>query len=328
MPRLRQLENVDYRVLVTGSRGKSSVVRLLHAAFESIGIESWARITGVEPRELQPSGERLIQRTAGAHVEEMRWWLKRLSPTAGAVVLENSAVTPEFQGLAAQWLKPDITVFTNDAADHQEAWGSEPRAAAVVLAESVPEAGQVVLPASLENDSVLTRLLERRSCSLFFAPRAGENPTDVKSINLGLAVEVIRRLGLPDEPALAAMESHSGDCYDFRVVNRGGAELALAFSANDLSSTRKLFDSLGWDPMETCLVYNHRRDRPERFRAFAEWLRPGNWRDRLIIGDRPPGLRAAGFRKLKDGKSLESLFKPGDRVFGCGNIAGLPLTLY
>ena len=327
MPGLKHLEKVKHRVLVTGSRGKSSVVRLLHAGFAASGIDSRARITGVEPRELHSSGERLIQRAAGAHVEEMRWWLKRQSPSTGVVVLENSAVTPEFQGLAAKWLNPDITVFTNDVPDHQEAWGNAPRAAAAVLTESVPLEGQVVLPESLESDDVLTGLLERRSCRLHFAPPAGQKLTDIKATNLGLALAVIRRLGLPEAPALAAMDSLSGDCYDFRVVNRGGVEFALAFSANDLTSTQKLFDSLAWDRSETSLVYNHRCDRPERFRAFSTWLRSGQWRDWLIIGDRPPGLRARGFRKLQ-GKNLAGLFEPGTRVFGCGNIAGLPLTLY
>ena len=58
------------KILVTGSRGKSSIVRLLHAAFAAAGNETWARITGVVPRELGPDGERTLERAAGGHVDE------------------------------------------------------------------------------------------------------------------------------------------------------------------------------------------------------------------------------------------------------------------
>ena len=112
------------RVLVTGSRGKSSVVRLLHAGLNATGIPTWSRITGTDPRQLEPDGERSIERAAGAHVEEMRWWLGKLPADTQAVVLENSAIAPELQHLAGAWLQPQITVLTNTLPDHQEAWGA------------------------------------------------------------------------------------------------------------------------------------------------------------------------------------------------------------
>ena len=62
----------SHRILVTGSRGKSSLVRLLCAGLEACGVSPWGRITGVLPRQIGPGGERLIERTAPAHVEEMR----------------------------------------------------------------------------------------------------------------------------------------------------------------------------------------------------------------------------------------------------------------
>jgi len=111
------------RVLVTGSRGKSSIVRLLHAGMHAAGLRAYARITGVIPRELGPDGIRVISRSAGAHVEEMRWWLRQLPSSAQGIILENSAITADFQALAGCWLRPDVTVLANTLADHQELWG-------------------------------------------------------------------------------------------------------------------------------------------------------------------------------------------------------------
>ena len=328
MPRLNRLHSIGHRVLVTGSRGKSSVVRLLHAAFHSAGIEAWARITGVEPRELGPSGERLIDRSAGAHVEEMRWWLQRVPRSAGAVVLENSAVTPDFQGLAGQWLGPGLTVLTSVVPDHQEAWGPDAASAAQVLCGGIPGGGAVVAPLALQNDGYLLGLLRQRRCRVVFAePSPGEG-NDAVSLNRGLAIEAARQCGLPENESREAFEKLAPDRFDFRVVKRGGAQVALAFSANDPDSTRAAFESLGWRPSETRLVYNHRKDRPERYRAFSSWLRSGHWREVMVVGDRPPGLKAPGYFGMRAGEGLGDLLRPGDRVFGCGNIAGLPLELY
>jgi len=316
------------KILVTGSRGKSSIVRLLHAAIKDAGLQTYARITGVIPREIGPHGSRTISRSAGAHVEEMRWWLKRLPSSAQGIILENSAISPEFQHLAGRWLGPDITILCNALPDHQEVWGPTTACAAEVLISGIPRGGMLVLPENLETDKYLLTLLEQRTCQLVFSeptPAAGE---DFRAINLGLALATVERLGFATAPALKTMLQVQADSYDFSVINYAGAELAMAFSANDISSTRTLFRSLSWSKQETRLIYNHRADRPGRFRSFVDWLDNRPWREVLIIGDKPgKSTTSARYMKIKNKDELLCLFKPGERIFGCGNIAGLPLSL-
>ena len=317
------------RVLVTGSRGKSSVVRLLQAAFSACGLESRARITGVVPRELGPGGERLIERAAGGHVGEMRWWLRGLPSSTEAVILENSAIAPELQDLAGRWLDPDLTLFTSAVPDHQEAWGPGSKAAAAALADGVPAGGAVILPSALEEDTWLRGLFARRDCRPEFAPPLEVDADGYRAVNQGLALAAGRRLGLDEAVASKAMKALAPDGYDFRLARRDGADWALAFSANDITSTRSLFDDLGWNEAETRLIYNHRRDRPLRLKSYAAWLGKRPWREVLIVGDRParcPG--GARFWRLRGPGALLALGRPGDRLFGCGNIAGSPLDLY
>jgi len=316
------------RVLVNGSRGKSSIVRLLHTAMHAAGLQSYARITGVVPRELGPQGSRTISRSAGAHVEEMRWWLRRLPSSAQAVILENSAINADFQGLAARWLRPDVTVLTNTLPDHQELWGSSNACAARVLVAGIPKNSRLILPADLESDSFLMELLRSRLCQLTFAEPATEAGDNYHAINVGLALAALKYLGLETAPALEVMLGLPPDRYDFHVASYGGAEVAMAFSVNDITSTRNLFRSLMWSPGETRLIYNHRADRPGRFRSFIDWLGQSHWREVLIIGDRPkrPPV-SARYMNIKSEQGLLRLFQPGDRVFGCGNIAGVPLSL-
>jgi len=316
------------RVLVTGSRGKSSVVRLLHAVMQAEGLQAYARITGVVPRELGPDGTRTISRSAGAHVEEMRWWLRQLPASTQGIVLENSAIAPDFQALAGRWLKPDVTVLANTLPDHQELWGPTAACAAEVLAGGVPRQGRVVLPACLEDDRHLMDLLARRQCRPIFAEPAGSVEKHYHATNLGLALCAAEHLGFAPGPALQRMLRVPPDRYDFRVANCGGAEVAMAFSANDITSTLELFHSLLWSPGETRLIYNHRADRPGRLHSFIDWLGQPGWREVLIIGDRPAKHPAcARYMQIKNEQSLLRLFEPGDRIFGCGNIAGIPLSL-
>ena len=313
---------------MTGSRGKSSTVRLLHAAMQDAGLQSYARITGVVPRELGPDGTRTISRSSGAHVEEMRWWLRDLPISAEAVVLENSAITPDLQDLAGRWLRPDITILTNTLPDHQELWGPSNASAAEVLVAGIPKQGQVILPVGFQADRHLLNLLRRRGCQIVFAGPAAAVEEHHRAVNLGLALTALEYLGLATAPAFKAMLGLPPDRYDFHVANCGGAEVAMAFSANDIASTRALFHSLKWSPGETRLIYNHRTDRPGRFRSFVGWLSQSRWREVLIIGDRPrknPG--STRYLKIKDEQGLMRLFQPGDRIFGCGNVAGLPLSL-
>jgi hypothetical protein len=316
------------RILVTGSRGKSSIVRLLYAAMQAAGLKTYARITGVVPRELGPDGVRTILRATGAHVGEMRWWLRQLPASAQAIVLENSAITAEFQALGGRWLRPDVTVLANTLPDHQELWGPSADCAVGVLVAGIPEQGRVVIPAGLQSDNHLMELLGRRRCRVVFAEPANAVVQAYRDINLGLALATLGQLGLAGAPALRAMLAVPPDRYDFHVSLCGGAQVAMAFSANDITSTRVLFDSLKWLPEETRLIYNHRADRPGRFKSFVDWLGQSRWREVLVIGDKPrihPGF--ARYLKIKSGLDLAGLFQPGDRIFGCGNIAGVPLSL-
>lgn len=316
------------RVLVTGSRGKSSIVRYLHAAMQDAGLQSYARITGVAPRELGPEKTQTISRSSGAHVEEMRWWLKGLPASVQGIVLENSAITPDLQGLAGRWLQPEITVLSNVLPDHQEVWGPTSECAAKVLTSGIPRESQVLIPDDLKSDLYLLELLKQRGCKVNFAEPVVEAGANYQANNLGLALAAIERLGFAKAPALQSMLDLQQDKYDFGVVNNGGAELAMAFSANDISSTRTLFRSLSWSEEETRLIYNHRMDRPARFQSFLDWLNNTRWREVLVIGDKPKMKHcSARYLPIKSAEGLLQLFKPGDRIFGCGNIAGLPMAL-
>lgn len=304
------VSDIGYRILVTGSRGKSSLVRLIFAGISAKGLNARGRITGVLPRELLPGCERVIVRNSPGHIEEMRWWLKQIPRGTEAVIMENSAVSPELQPLAARWLKPTLVVWTNAREDHQEIWGKGREAAEDALLRGIPEGVPLVVGSEIAASRRLLKILELKGSPLTVA----ESHEDFRLANLSLAKKALEVIGLSGAEADRAMELLPPDVGDFRIFfTNGGASLAAAFSANDIASTELLFSSLGWKEKETTLLFSDRADRPERRASFGAFFKRG-WREVIIAG----GSAGPG--------ELRGLIR-GKQVFGCGNIAGAPLEL-
>lgn len=276
----------NIRILVTGTRGKSSLVRLLHAGLLSLGLKAYARITGVLPRSITPEGIRIIHRDSPVNFREMLWWLKSLPPDAEAVIMENSAVNPEFQPAAAKWLKPTLTVITNTRPDHQDAWGYGKDSARLVIMQGVPENVPVISGKDMP-----------------VCP-------DYREQNIALALEALRLSG--SEVSREVLENVPPDVADFRILGDGEELTACAFSANDVESTEMLFALTGWDSREVTLLYHHRPDRTARLKVFMKWIHSREWRDIVMTNSREPF-------------SFEEWRKNRGKIFACGNVAGWPL---
>lgn len=329
-------DSVPIRILVTGTRGKSSLVRLLHAGLCACGLAVYARITGVLPRELSPSGCRTIRRTAPAHVREMRWWLAQVPPDADAVVMENSAVAPDLQEAAGAWLRPTLVVWTTLRSDHEEAWGPGREGAARALARGVPR-GVPVAGGAETACPELTSLLWERGCTLAVPPHPAPRAPH-REENRALALHALALCGLSAErlgTARQAMEALPPDVADFRVLEDGDGLLAAAFSANDVESTERLLAETGWNPSETTLLYHHRPDRVARLFGFLPWIASRPWRETVFTRARKPFLelpigRAARLpweEGIGDADSFEE-WRRGrgqEKIFACGNVAGWPL---
>ena len=94
---LKALWAIPMRVLVTGTRGKSSTVRLIHAALTAGGIPTIGKMTGTSSRELDTLGKeyhtnRVGQVSVLEVLETVHRNMKRKGPQPKAVVLECMAV--------------------------------------------------------------------------------------------------------------------------------------------------------------------------------------------------------------------------------------------
>lgn len=147
---LTALWAIPIRVLVTGTRGKSSTVRLIHAALTAGGIPTIGKMTGTSSRELDTLGREFRTNRVGQVsvlevLETVHRNMKREGPPPKAVVLECMAVSPDLiEFLSKRIVKPDVVVITNALWDHLEEEGTSLEAIAVSLSLALPGAQLMV----------------------------------------------------------------------------------------------------------------------------------------------------------------------------------------
>lgn len=313
-----------YRVLVTGTRGKSTATRYLAAAFRSIGISCSARITGTVPTVIEGGVSRYISRSCPGHIDEMKWWLDRIPTGTLAVVAENSAVSPEIQPIAARWIKPALIVWTTLLPDHFEHWGPSLSGARRALLAGIPCGSRVLLGMGASSDRKLFEQLLQKKCRVFIAPGGSsslkEQFEDIARCSLDI-------MGL--DGSMASFNEIPPDPHEFRVARTSsGSLIAWAFSSNDPDTAMSLFRTLGWKPEETAFLFNHRKDRPSRLASHLPIMKDLPWKSVSISGDN--FFFPFGLTRMNMITPIEiALFAEGSggKVFGCGNVRGLPFPV-
>ena len=140
----RNLRQIPIRIHVNGTRGKSSVARLIAAGLRNAGQRTCCKTTGTLPRMIMPDGsEYPVFRPAKANViEQIRIVAAAAEINADALVLECMALIPSLQWLCEDKLvRATHAVITNAREDHLDVMGPGGRDVALALAGMVPVGG-------------------------------------------------------------------------------------------------------------------------------------------------------------------------------------------
>ncbi len=321
----RALAAVPIRIHVNGTRGKSTVTRLVWAALRNAGIPVLARCTGTAARLLSPDGsERPWSRRGLANIrEELRLLLMARRMGARALVVECMAVQPELQWIAErEMIRATHGVITNVRTDHTDSLGRSLEQVAAGLSNTVPLRSTLIL-----GDPCCASLLERRAEALntdvlhaepiedseVLLPNENQLPAWLIE-NRKTALAVTRRLGIADETALEGMARYlpdAGAAASGFISLRGRQVPWLnATAANDPESFELLVNE--WLPRQDdgtlvrkILIFNHRADRELRLMEFCTASRtfadaPAVW----ITGDRPSWQLRCRLRGSRLGKPL------------------------
>ncbi len=302
----RHLQNVraiPTRIHVNGTRGKSSVTRLIAAGLRAGGIRTFAKTTGTEPRMIFPDGrEEHIPRPGRANIiEQLKVFRRAAREESQAIVVECMALQPHIQWLAEHRIvKSTVGVITNVRADHLDVMGPTVADVARFLSATIPPGGVLF---TAEHD--LLPILEERAAAVgarvIASAESEVTDAEIRSFgyvehreNVALALRVAAHCGVAREAALEGMRRCTPDPGVLRVHRiryfQKEIEFANAFAANDRDSTLMIFRRLGLGThadRRNIVIFNSRGDRIQRAEQFADMIAAdmGNVDTVILAGD-------------------------------------------
>lgn len=285
----RALCKIPVRVHVNGTRGKSSVTRLIAGGLREKGIITCAKTTGTLARIILPDGsEYPVFRPSGARlIEQVRIVSTAASYHAQALVIECMALQPSLQWLSeSRLVKATHGVITNARADHLDVMGPQEKDVAFALAGTTPvkaklfTAESTYLPifgrTAQDRETQLIHVDHGEISALTDEEMAQFSYVEHKE-NVALALRVCLDLGVDRDTALKGMWKTSPDpgATTIHQIRFFGRRIIFVngFAANDPESTDRLWNMALErfpDVGKRIVIFNCRADRPFRSQQFGE----------------------------------------------------------
>jgi gamma-polyglutamate synthase len=348
------LKKLRVRIHVNGTRGKSSVTRLIAGGLRGGGLKVFAKTTGTKPRMIFVDGSEIpVLRVGKANIIEQ----KRIVARAGRedaeyFVTECMGVQPPLQTiLEKKFIKSHVGVITNARGDHLDEMGPTLACVAASLCNSIPTNGHLFTAEETYLDIIQARAAMLNTQVHKSDPKSISD-SDMRGFtylehkdNVALALSVCQHLGVSKENALRGMQQANADpgvLRRYKIETNGKSiEFVNAFAANDPDSYKIIWDMLRIhrEPDKILIVLlNSRKDRIQRSEQMGEFIATELDADHFVItGELTHALVARSIScglphdKIDDlgSKSLETIFnrivsltEKKSLVFGIGNVVG------
>ncbi|MBT7311769.1 poly-gamma-glutamate synthase PgsB [bacterium] len=341
---------IKLRVHVNGSRGKSSVARLITAGLQAGGLQVCTKTTGSAARFIHVDGtETPVVRHSPPNIrEQLRVFRQAAREKADVLVLECMAVRPDLQWICEHKIvKATCGVITNVRPDHLEVQGPRLEDVCDSLGGTVPR-GTVLVTAEEKFGDRLKSIAKRRGSQFKITDPKSVTDEDLSKFsyhefadNVSLALDACEECGidrakalsgmhkvLPDVGALTILPCISGD-KKFDFVN--------AFAANDPESSIAVWKRLGYHKTGAVALYNNRADRMRRAKDMAPIFVEGAVPEKLVVVGEATSAICELFARSGADKNMiidlggknaaeicDELFEiaNGSTVVGLGNIGG------
>lgn len=282
----RNLKKISIRIMVNGTRGKSTVTRLIGAGIKAGGYKVLVKTTGTKPRMvINNSFEFPVIRPGKPNIKEQIAIVRRaVQEGVNVLVLENMSIRPDLQWVEeSKIVAPNIVAITNVRSDHLDVMGPTLKDVAINFIKAVPKGAQVIT-AEKGQFAILRETAQKMGLKAHQAEEAeiteeemGRFPYVEHRENVALALEVCKQLGIKKELALREMYNYLPDpgiLKGFQLEMEGKkVTLYNALAANDPDSTFIIYERIGRPKEKFYLIVNCRADRIDRSLQMADLIR-------------------------------------------------------
>lgn len=356
------LNSIPIRIHVNGTRGKSSLTRLIAGALREHGLKTFAKTTGTLPRMIMEDGrEYPIYRPSRANIiEQLRIVSLAANHEAATLVIECMAVQPYLQALTElKFIRATHGVITNVRPDHLDVMGPSERDVVRALLGTTPDTGKLFTTEWDYIGEFRAACSDRKSELYIVKPEEVEAISDEDMAgftyvehreNVALALSVCSSLGVPRNVALrgmwkarpdpGVMSEHELDFFGRRILFVNG------FAANDPESSERIWRMAlerHSNLNRKIMIISARADRPDRSKQLGEALPAWPQADHYILMGTGVYVLfrtavAAGVDSSKflyaEGMTVDRIFEEivglsgrSALVMGIGNIVGQGLEL-
>ncbi len=338
---------------VNGTRGKSSVTRLIAAGLRANYKNVLAKTTGSAPVFIFEDGNEVpIQRPYGANIKE-QIKIIRYAANRGVeyLVLECMAVTPEYQWVSEHaMVKADISVLTNSRLDHLDVMGPGLKNVTLSLCNTIPIDG-ITFTSEKKMLPIIKKQAAKLNSKVLYADETRvplEKLGNFNHIehreNVALALDVCEYCKIDREKALEKMykaKPDIGAAEIFTYIHKDKKIFFVhSFAANDPESTKFLIDYVRQIHLHldcVAIVLNTRADRMFRSKQLLQMMPQIEFNELYLIGDQPQTVKKHALKKgLPLSKihplgwitgemiieQIEKLKSKEILLFGIGNIGG------
>ena len=304
----RYRKKIPLVIHVNGTRGKSSVTRLIAAGLQAGNIRTIAKTTGSAPRIILENGNEIpIVRYFGANIKEQLKIFRFASRrNIDALVLECMAINPEYQWITEQKMtKSDIGVITNIRLDHLDLMGPGIKNVAYSICNTLPKNGNA-FTCEQKLFPFMKKVSDRQNIDLQFVESNNTTDEDMKGFpyiehkeNVALALEVCESCGVEKEIALNGMKKVNPDigATQLFILKNDNKEIYFAhsFAANDPESTTfvmKYIKTIHKEIEFTGIVLNTRADRMFRSKQLIKMLHDIHFDMLYLIGEQTSTIKS------------------------------------
>jgi poly-gamma-glutamate synthase PgsB/CapB len=276
------IKTIPNRILVNGTRGKSTTVKLIFRILQKNGMNVYAKVTGDNPTLILPDGtNKIFKRYSPTSIKENIKLLKQISKKKpDAIIMECMALASETQSMLAKLIfKPHYVIIVNVLPDHKEIMGETIEKNQLTILECVYKKSTVLLTTT--TNRVLKNVeFSHNKINIAQLTKFNSNfeniPHKIITESWSIIEEISKLLNIDEEIAKNEFIS------EWKLINEkikmripgSNIDIWNLFSINDVATTEsfvQLSQNLKKEN-KTIFIINSRLDRPIRTKEFVEYI--------------------------------------------------------